>query len=70
MKADIDVPEFTITKDCVEMVVEKVKDHVAELWDDVEKQREDILKKILEVKETLEQFQLSVVQQKEKAQTQ
>jgi hypothetical protein len=70
MKAHKDVPEFTITEDDAEMVEEKVQDHVAESWDDAEKQREEIIKKLSEVKETLVQLQLSTVQQKEKAQPQ
>jgi hypothetical protein len=48
------------------MVAEKVKYHVAELWDDVENKREEIINKLLELKETLEKLQLSTVKQKEK----
>jgi hypothetical protein len=52
------------------MVVEKVQDCVIESWDDAEKQREKIIQKLSEVKESLVQLQLSAVQQKEKAQPQ
>jgi ParB-like chromosome segregation protein Spo0J len=70
MKVHKSVPELTLTEDDVELVVEKVQDHTAESWDDVEKQREEIIKKLTEVKETLAQLQLDATQQKEKAQPQ
>jgi hypothetical protein len=53
MKAHKGVLEFRITEGDVELVAEKVYDRVAESWDDVEKQREAIMKKLVEVKGTL-----------------
>ena len=44
MKVHKDVPKFTVTKDDVEMVAEKVQDDVAESWDEMVKKREKIIK--------------------------
>jgi hypothetical protein len=65
MKACTWVPELTITKDDADLVTEKVQDRTKEAWYDVEKQREEIINKLTEVKDTLEQLQLTIVQQKE-----
>jgi hypothetical protein len=46
MKVHKSVPELTLTEDDVEMVAEKVQDHATESWDDVEKKREEIIKKL------------------------
>jgi hypothetical protein len=49
---------------------EGAQDHTVESWDDAEKKREEIIKKLTEVKETLAQLQLNTTQQKEQAQPQ
>jgi hypothetical protein len=46
MKAHKSIPELTFTEDDVDLVIEKVQDHAAESWDDIEKQREEIMKKL------------------------
>jgi hypothetical protein len=38
------------------------------VWYDVEKQREEIVKKLTEVKEALEQLQITTMQEKEQVQ--
>jgi hypothetical protein len=70
MKVHKEVPQLTLTEDDAELVVEKVQDHTTEAWYDVEKKREEIVKKLTEVKDALEQLQLTTVQQKEQVQQQ
>jgi hypothetical protein len=70
MKAHKEVPQLTLTEDDAELVIEKVQYHTMEAWYDVEKQREDIGKKLIEVKDALEQLQLTTTQQKEQTQKQ
>jgi hypothetical protein len=52
------------------LVAEKVQDHTMKAWYDAEKQREEIVKKLTEVKDALEQLQLTTSQQKGQAQQQ
>jgi hypothetical protein len=47
-----------------EMVTNKVQDCIAESWDDDEKQREEIMKKLIEVKDALEKLYLTMMQHK------
>jgi hypothetical protein len=44
------------------MVTEKVQDRVAESWDDVEKQSEEIIKNMKKVKDTSAQLLLNIAQ--------
>jgi NACalpha-BTF3-like transcription factor len=37
MKAHKEVPQFTLTEDDIELVAEKVQDHMVESWYDAEK---------------------------------
>jgi hypothetical protein len=64
MKVHKGVPELTLTEDDAELVAEKVQDHATEAWDDAEKKREEIIKKLTEVKDTLEQLQLTTCNRK------
>ena len=70
MKAHKGVLELKITEDDAQLVTEKVQDRTTKVWYDVEKQREEIVKKLTEVKDALEQLQLTTTQQKEHAQPQ
>jgi hypothetical protein len=54
MKAHKEVLEYTITEDDAELVMERVKDHVAEEYEEEEKQRERIMKEIIETMKVLE----------------
>jgi hypothetical protein len=56
------VPEITLAKYDVELVAEKVQDHAAEAWYDAKRKREEIVKKLIEVKEGLKQLQLTTTQ--------
>jgi hypothetical protein len=66
MKEHKNVPEFTIIEDDAEMVENKFQYRIAKSMDDMEKQREKIIQKLSELKKTLDQLQLSIVQHKEK----
>jgi hypothetical protein len=70
MKVHKEVPQYTITKDDAELVMEKVQDHTAEAYEDAEKQREKIMQEMIEVKQVLEQIQFTKVQHKGKTQQQ
>jgi len=56
MKEHKGVAELTLREDDAELVAEKVQDHAIEAWDDVEKKREETVKKLIEVKEALEKL--------------
>jgi hypothetical protein len=45
-----------LIEDDAELVDEKVKDHVGESWDDVEKQEKEIIRILTKVKGTLVQL--------------
>jgi hypothetical protein len=62
MKAHKSVPEITLIEDDANMVVEKVQYHTIESWEYAGKKREEIIKKMTKVKETLEQLQLNTSQ--------
>jgi tetrahydromethanopterin S-methyltransferase subunit G len=64
MKAQKKAPELTITEDDAELVEDKVQDQGEEALYVTESQREEIMKKLMEVKETLESLQINVMQQK------
>jgi len=70
MKAHKEVPQHTLTKDDAELVAEKVQYHTMKVWYDAEKKREEIVKTLKEVNDTLEQLQLTTMLQKEQAQQQ
>jgi hypothetical protein len=70
MKVHKEVPQLTLTEDDAELVAEKLQDHMTEAWYDVENQREEIVKKLTEVKDALDKLKLTTVQQKEQAQQQ
>jgi hypothetical protein len=46
-KAHKDIPKYTITKDDVDLVAERVQDHVVEEYEEVENQRERIMKELV-----------------------
>jgi hypothetical protein len=52
-----DIPEYTITEDDVELIEEKVQDHVAKEYEEAENQRERIMKDLMEVRQVLEWIQ-------------
>jgi len=54
MKAHKEVPHLTIIEDDAKLVVKKALDRMMKAWYDVEKQREEIVKKLTEVKDALE----------------
>ena len=54
MKAQKDIPQITLTEDDAELVSEKFQDRTTEALYDVENQREEIVKKLTEVKDALE----------------
>jgi hypothetical protein len=62
MKAHKSIHELTLIEDDADMVMEKVQDRATKLWDNSEKQREEINKKLTEVKETLAQLQLNTME--------
>jgi len=68
MKVHKIIFELTLREDDVELVVEKVQDRAAQSWDNVEKKQEDIIRKLIEIKETFAQLKLNAMQQKENAQ--
>ena len=70
MKVHKGIPKFKITEYDVDMVAEKVQEHTTYSWDDAEKQREEIIQKLIELKDTLAQLQLSEVQYKDKVKPQ
>ena len=43
----------------MDMVTERVQDNATKAWDDAKKKREEIVNKLIEVKDTLEQIQLN-----------
>jgi hypothetical protein len=51
MKAHKGILELTLTEDDAELVAENVQDRTMEAWYDVEKQREEIVKRLTEVKD-------------------
>jgi len=62
--------ELTITEDDAELVTEKVRDHTREAWYDDENHREEMINIFAEVKDAVEQLQLTTTQQKEQSQQQ
>ena len=52
------------------MVEEKFQHYVEESWDEMVKKREEIIKRLSKMKETLLQLHLSEIQQKENVQPQ
>jgi nucleoside-triphosphatase THEP1 len=64
MKAQKNPIELTITEDDTELVVDKVQDQGEEALYVTESQREELMKKIMEVKEVLESLQLNVTHQR------
>jgi hypothetical protein len=56
MKAHKGILELTLTEDDAELVGENVQDRTMEAWYDVEKQREEIVKRLTEVKDALDQL--------------
>jgi hypothetical protein len=62
MKEHKSILELTLKEHDLEMVTEKVQDRVAESWDDVEKQSEEIIKNMKKVKDTLAQLLLNIAQ--------
>jgi ribosome recycling factor len=54
MKVQKSVPKYTITEDDAKLVAEKVQDCTTDLFEEVEKQRESIMKELMEVKQVLE----------------
>jgi hypothetical protein len=67
MKAHKEIAHLTLTEDGTKLVEEKVQDRMVECWYDAKKKREEILKKLTEVKDALEQFQLATTQEKDQA---
>jgi hypothetical protein len=53
MKVHKGVCDLTLIEDDVELVEEKVQDHTIEVWYDAKKKREEVFKKLTEVKEAL-----------------
>jgi hypothetical protein len=70
MKTHKEIPQLALTEDNADLVEEKVQDRIAEAMYDVEKQREEIVKKLKEVKYALDQLQITIVQQKDQVQQQ
>jgi len=70
MKTHKEIPQLALTEDDADLVEEKVQDCIAEAMYDVEKQREEIVKKLKEVKYALDQLQITTVQQKDQVQQQ
>jgi hypothetical protein len=68
MKAHKEIPQLTLTEDDAELIAEKVQDRMEESWYDVEKQREEIVNKLIEFKYALEHLHLTTTQQKDQAQ--
>jgi hypothetical protein len=64
MKAQKKAPQLTITEDDAELVADKVQDRGEEALYVTESQREELMKKLMEVKEVLESLQINVAQQK------
>jgi hypothetical protein len=64
MKVQKKTPQLTITEDDVELVANKVQDRGEEALYVTESQREELMKKLMEVKEVLESLQINVAQQK------
>jgi hypothetical protein len=62
MKAQRKAPQLTITEDDTELVAEKVQDQGEEALYVAESQREELMKKLIEVKEVLESLQINVAQ--------
>jgi phosphoglycolate phosphatase-like HAD superfamily hydrolase len=56
-KAHKDILEYTITEDDADLVAERVQDHATEEYEEVENQRERIMKELAEVKQVLEWIQ-------------
>jgi NACalpha-BTF3-like transcription factor len=58
-KAHKDIPEYTINKDDVELVAKRVQYHMNEEYEEVENQREQIMKELKDVKQVLEWIQVA-----------
>jgi hypothetical protein len=65
MKVHKGVPELKITKFDAELVIEKVQDCIVEVWYDVEKQKQEVFRKLTEFKDALDKLKLTTTQQKE-----
>jgi hypothetical protein len=65
MRAQRKAPQLTITEDDAELVEEKVHDQGEEELYVVESQREELMKKKIDIKEILESLQINVAQQKD-----
>jgi hypothetical protein len=64
MKEQKNPIQLTITEDDPDLVEDKVKDQGEEVLYVADSQREEIMKKLMEVKETLESLQINVMQEK------
>ena len=68
MKAHKSIPQLKLIKDDAELVEKTVQDHTMKAWYDDEKKREEIVKKLTEVKYALDRLQITTTQQKDRAQ--
>jgi len=59
IKVHKEIPQYTITKDDMELVIDKVHDRTVEEYNEAEKPRERIMQEMIEVKKVLEQIQFT-----------
>jgi hypothetical protein len=62
VKAHKRIPKLTLIEDDPDLVVEKVQDHATKAWYDAKKKREEIIKKLTDVKDTLYKLQMTTTQ--------